>query len=283
MNDQQITEVAQYAMNNNFATNQDIIDHLSSQDLPDISRNTVTNYLKRKGISSKIASQKPALSPESKNIRVEAALSNLLVPLTVFRRTVFIDEFSVDSRMKRKKRVKRLKGQRYSDDNLDVYELRNPKTVSFCCCFSYDGVGPIRLTEGRFNADKYLAFLREEILPYYRAVHDDNFFLLQDNSPVHKAGIVMDFLRDEMPNRVHLHPPYSPDLNPIENLGNMLKKKIGEKLKTLNHRNHREIGEISVETWREFNTDIEFLHSLVDSMRRRYSQCINVMGNPTSY
>ena len=100
-------------------------------------------------------------------------------------------------------------------------------------------------------------------------------------TPVHTEAIVQDFLREELPNRVHLDPRYSPDLNPIENLGNMLKKKIDEKLKTLSFTNPQEIGQISIDTWREFNSDIEFLHSLVDSMRRRYS--IEVDGNPTRY
>jgi len=49
----------------------------------------------------------------------------------------------------------------------------------------------------------------------------------QDNAPVHTAHVVRDWLA-EQEFEVMAWPPYSPDLNPIENLWALLKAKIYE-------------------------------------------------------
>jgi transposase len=48
---------------------------------------------------------------------------------------------------------------------------------------------------------------------------------MQDNAPIYKAHKVQEFL-EEMGIDVIVCPPYSPNLNPIENLWKMLKAEI---------------------------------------------------------
>ena len=48
---------------------------------------------------------------------------------------------------------------------------------------------------------------------------------MQDNAPIHKAYKVTEFFA-EMGIEVMACPPYSPDLNPIENLWKILKAEI---------------------------------------------------------
>ena len=277
-----IEDLTSHALANNFKTNRELAEYLETIGCPSVSQNTVSKYLRQKGIRCRIAAEKPLLSTEAKDYRVEAALSNLLVPVNVFRKTVFLDEFSIDSRMKRKTRVKRTKGQRYSANNINHYELRNPKSLSFVCCFSYNGTGPIQLIEGRLNAAKYLEFLSEVVITVYSEIFDE-FYLLHDNSRVHTARIVREYLAEMLPNRVHLHPAYSPDLNPIENLGHFLKKKLYDRLKDLSFHDHNRLNQLICEIWNEFNSDLTLIHRLVDSMHSRYRECINSMGEPTRY
>ena len=282
MNEDQIDQVAAYALEHNFATNNDIIQYIREQQLPSITANTVSNYLKRKGVRSRIAAEKPNLTDAAMANRLEASLSNSLVPNWVWQRTVFIDEFSIDSRIKRKTRVKRLRGERAKSANINRYELRNPKSFSFVCCFTYTGVGPIKLINGRFSAEKYLEYLRDDLLPYYSSYFDDLFWLLHDNARVHTATIVRDFLADQN-CRVHTHPPYSPDLNPIENLGNTVKKRFYDRFKSIPPNSNGHLFQIIVQIWQELDNQMDLIHSLVNSMCSRYAECIRAAGDSTRY
>src|ERR1700712_5651469 len=71
------------------------------------------------------------------------------------------------------------------------------------------------------TAARYLEVL-DEYLP--TILHNDSIFM-QDNAPIHKAHFVQQWFRD-IGIELVVWPPYSPDLNPIENLWKMLKAKI---------------------------------------------------------
>ena len=267
------------ASERNFDSNDAIANGLEAEGYPKICANSVTNYLKRHGVRSRVAAEKPALDERAKRLRVEYSLSNLWYSSEVWRKTVFIDEFSIDSRYKRKKRVKRKAGERYEVNNLDTYDLRRPESVSFICCFAYTKVGPIMKIQGRSNAEKYLEFIMSSVIPFAQSEFGSDFYLLHDNAPIHTATLVQNFMRDFLPNRVHLHPPYSPDLNPIENLGSLLKKTIREMLKVRD----LSLEDIFRSAWLIVGDNTEMLHKLVDSMQRRYQLVIDKHGNATRY
>lgn len=74
---------------------------------------------------------------------------------------------------------------------------------------------------------------------------------LHDNARVHTARIVKDFLNQTLQNRMHLHPPYSPALDPFEHLGNHLKGKVWDYLKEADYRNNNNLDLIIQELWKE--------------------------------
>ena len=59
--------------------------------------------------------------------------------------------------------------------------------------------------------------LYQRVLPTLLNSIDSNAIFQQDNAPVHTARIVRDTL-NEIECEIMEWPPYSPDLNPIENL-----------------------------------------------------------------
>jgi transposase len=85
------------------------------------------------------------------------------------------------------------------------------------------------------NKGVYVKLLVYLPLPVLKSVHDtlEDPIFQQDNAPVQKAAVVMDFFEKYNIQREDWL-PYSPDLNPIEHAWVELKLRL--------HRNHPDIG-----------------------------------------
>jgi transposase len=100
---------------------------------------------------------------------------------------------------------------------------------------------------------------------------------MQDNAPCHKAQSTMQFFED---NDVHVleWPPYSPDLNPIENLWSVLKRKVH----CSPHHSRESVVQAAHQAWNEDNIPYT-CHQLAMSMPSRILQCISSKGGYTHY
>ena len=82
---------------------------------------------------------------------------------------------------------------------------------------SADGIISIERLHGPITGGKYSEFLVSTLLPTIRARLGNEFLLQQDNAPPHAARITKELLVAEGVKTIDW-PPYSPDLNPVENL-----------------------------------------------------------------
>jgi transposase len=153
--------------------------------------------------------------------------------------------------------------------------------VMFWGCFSKFGLGPLVVVEGSMDREQYVDMVREYLLPQLEDIRRDfgvEMTFMQDNAPCHKARSVTNFFTE---NGVNLlpWPAQSPDLNPIENLWSIVKKRRQKKFGIPRTKN--ELIEQVFEIWEEL--DDELIDTLADSAVRRLLQCIEAKGRHTKY
>ena len=92
------------------------------------------------------------------------------------------------------------------------------KTTTFVCGLRHDGLVAPLVLDGALTGDVFLAYVRRQLAPELRA----GDVLVMDNLSVHKVGGVREAVEAAGARLLYL-PPYSPDLNPIEQVFSKLK------------------------------------------------------------
>jgi hypothetical protein len=96
---------------------------------------------------------------------------------------------------------------------------------------SKHGVGSLVSLEVTMNAAKYVEILKEDPLPEFKnceTVIPGPWRMMQDNAPCHTAKVVKAFLASHEIEMIEW-PPFSPDLNPIENIWQWIKLELETK------------------------------------------------------
>ncbi len=126
---------------------------------------------------------------------------------------------------------------------------------------------------------------REVLDRHLPPILDFGSIFMHDNAPIHKAHIIRDWLW-EMGIKVMNWPPYSPDLNLIENLWALLKEKMyilhlelvgaPNTTETLEH-----LIKCAIDTWDRMGEQL--LNKLIDTMERRVKAVLDAEGWYTKY
>ena len=148
-------------------------------------------------------------------------------------RLVFIDEtWAKDNMTRTHGRAKR--GQRL------VAKVPHGRwrTMTFLSALRHDGIAAPCVIDGPINGRSFLAYVEQLLVPTLKP----GDIVIMDNLGSHKGAAVRQAIRDARAKLLFL-PPYSPDLNPIE--------QVFAKLKTL----LRKAAERTLEaTWRRIGT-----------------------------
>jgi transposase len=145
------------------------------------------------------------------------------------RRLVFIDETWAKTNMART-HGRALRGQRL----VDKVPHGHWKTLTFLAALRCDAITAPFVLDGPINGDWFKAYVEQVLVPTLRS----GDVVVLDNLGSHKGKAVRRAIREAGAHLIFL-PPYSPDLNPIE--------QVFAKLKTL----LRKAAERTIEaTWR---------------------------------
>jgi len=119
--------------------------------------------------------------------------------------------------------VYRPAGTRFEPEYLDIQDKSGRFSVNCFAWLSAYGLGDIIRISSNFNSSNYLEMLKNEVFPKIKATfHDEIPIFMQDNSPVHTAKIIKEYLNNQEDIGLIDWPVKGADLNPVENLWSYL-------------------------------------------------------------
>ena len=155
--------------------------------------------------------------------------------------------------------------------------VKHPASLMIWSGFSARQIGYLHLCESTVNTKEYVKILRTRVLPYQNRFFHGEMIFQDDSAPAHRSKITNSFKSANGITSLPW-PSNSPDLNPVENLWQILKKKV-------NLHRPRTKSELLASIIRVWTREIprETLQKLAFSMPRRIENVLKMGGGPTKY
>lgn len=145
---------------------------------------------------------------------------------------------------------------------------------------TYDGNFQVKVIKGKYKSTHYLADLAKFIDFLDLKFGKKNYYFMQDNSAVHTAKIVTEWLSIRQINLLP-HPARSPDLNLIENIWHLMEERIYSNKQYKSSKDLEPAIEDAVD-W--INTEKKpTVKSLFDSFSNRIAEVLSKNGGHTKY
>ena len=230
-----------------------------------ISERTTHRTLKQMGYSSRRPHRVPLLSAKNRKQRLQFAQAHQNWTIEDWKNVAWSDE----SRFL----------LRHSDGRVRIWCKEHESMDPSCLVstvqaggggvmvwgiFSWHTLGPLVPIEHRLNATAYLSIVADHVHPFMTTVYpsSDGYFQ-QDNAPCHKAQIISDwFLEHDNEFTLLKWPPQSPDLNPIEQLWDVVEWEI--RIMDVQPTNLQQLRDAIMSIWTKISEEC-FQH-LVESM-----------------
>lgn len=155
--------------------------------------------------------------------------------------------------------------------------VKHPSSLMVWGCFSYYGLGELVFLEKNItmNKERYLELLCDYLPSSFGKCRGE--FFMQDGAPCHTAKDIKLWLKDCMIPYFENWPGNSPDLNPIENLWNIIKRNLrGKDTSSL-----PKLQAAIQESWDSFSDT--HLQNLASSVPKRLKDVIKRKGYPIGY
>lgn len=181
--------------------------------------------------------------------------------------------------MEKTKFVRRRPGEQNKPECI-VPTIKHPPSVMLWSVISGKGTGRLYIVEKTMRQDQYKKVLETRLVPQLQEWfpgHEEPIFM-HDGAPCHKAKSITAFLR-EKGIQVLDWPGNSPDMNPIENVWELLKRAVAKSAITTK----RELIEKIIFEWNHNPHIKDTVQSCIESMPRRIKALIAVKGGHTKY
>ena len=240
-----------------------------------ITSRTIQRFLKKKEFASVRIPKAPRLTQAAQLKRLKFARKHLSNHVNIWPRVIFSDEKKWNlSGNDGYVRIWKEKTQNYTFES----DLRRKPGIMVWGAISSNGAAYIVRLKGKITALSYQKMLEEIIFHEANQILPADFIFQQDNAPVHVAGSSINFFKErEIP--LLEWPPYSPDLNIIENLWGIVSKRVysdGKEYLTPD-----ELWESVSDEFVAIST--ETIKKLFESIPRRLVSCLELKGKRTKY
>ena len=155
----------------------------------------------------------------------------------------------------------------------------HPVAVPAWGCFSAHGPGYMAMFEGSLDAAGLLDIFRDYLLPTVEKHFGEaaDWWLLHDNDPGrHHSQVLRTFMHNNYIRPLDF-PPYSPDLNPIENVW----REMDLRMASTQADTKQELEDLVANTWASLTSD--YCSKLARDMPKRIAQVIERGGAYTDY
>ena len=223
----------------------------------------------------------PFLSQKHRRARLEFAEEHKNWTLEDWKRVIWSDETKINRLgSDGRKWVWKKAGEGLSDRLVEGTLKFGGVSLMMWGCMLWEGPGFATKIEGKMDADLYVQILEEKLqesFEYYGKTLEDIIFQ-QDNDPKHTSKKAKKCL-EELGFVIMKWPAQSADLNPIEHLWNLLKRRLGE---------YDNSPSCIHELWERVQVEWEKIsatecQNLIESMPRRIQAVLKAKGGYIKY
>jgi Transposase/DDE superfamily endonuclease len=245
----------------------------------DVSVDTIDRRLIEAGLPGRVARHVFQLTDEHKRQRLSFAHGYERWTEEEWCRVLFADVKTFEGKGSHGQVwVRRPVGQA-ANAEYSVAHKPHPVAVPAWGCFSAKGPGYMAMFDGSLDAAGLRDIFRDYLLPTVKEHFGEgaDWWLLHDNDPGrHKSQVLKTFMHNNYVRPLDF-PPYSPDLNPIENVW----KEMDLRMASTQADTKDELEDLVANTWATLTPD--YCAGLARSMVKRIAQVIERNGAYTDY
>jgi transposase len=259
--------IGQWIRRNKEVTAKEIAEKLNQERGRQVSRSTVQRQLQGMGYRNTLPYGVPMLTQKQKEARVQWAVRH---KDDDWSRTVFTDETSYQlfrNTIRRWSKNPKAEVKRIPKNRQKILAWGGISVKGLVGYYSFKDI---------MDGPYYIQILENHLIPNARRQFGRHWRLQMDNDPKHRSRIVQDFLREHVPE-IFDWPSNSPDVNPVENLWSIMKRRV-EKRKPSDL---DELDQFLHEEWQ--NIDLSTINNLIKSMKNRCLALITSKGERINY
>lgn len=273
----QETNIVNLWKSNPFLTAEEIKFRLRLQ----VCSRTVDKCLRLRGINRRVSARKFLINEANKELRLQVAIRRSYWPQAYWNKIVFTDESGCDNSGYQRRHVYRKRGDRFNNDFIYHHHNKTGR-LNYFSWVSINGVGQLYFYE-RMDQILYCEIVTDMVQKLRREFGHDDFLIIHDNAKFSDSNYTVRFMRQRDLSRYFVRiPPYSPDMNIIENMWAILKSllkehcftygqtQFGAPFRRLAERKWRQIPQITID-------------NLYTSLNTRMRKIVEARGASTKY